>query len=106
MHVYLSPLFRYKPVLVLGCKYLSLYRSEILGNRLHLENLSKLRYLDLTGCGNLSTEDIGEILGACQSLERLTLDHAELSHNMVEEILCNHSGKTLEILSLFHCKKK
>ena len=75
-------------VLYSGCKYLSLYRSEILGNRLHLENLSKLRYLDMSYCFDnifeVATSYIEIILDSCFSLQKLNLNGTEVTKRMVK----------------------
>ena len=77
-----------------GCKYLSLYRTEITGNLKSIK-ASDLKYLDLTYC-NADQEDIEKILSSCRFLEKLSLHNIVLNSKTVDSICMN--GQTLQVL--------
>ena len=78
-----------------GCKYLSLYRTEITGNLKSIE-ASDLKYLDLTYC-NADQEVIEKILTSCHFLEKLSLHNIVLNSKTVDSICMN--GQTLLVIS-------
>ena len=78
-----------------GCKYLSLYRTEITGS-LKLIKASDLKYLDLTYC-NADQEVIEKILSSCHFLEKLSLHNIVLNSKTVDSIFMN--GQTLLVIS-------
>ena len=78
-----------------GCKYLSLYRTEITGNLKSIE-ASDLKYLDLTYC-NADQEVIEKILSSCHFLEKLSLHNIVLNSKIVDSICMN--GQTLLVIS-------
>ena len=59
-----------------GCKYLSLYDAKLEG-RLDIKGPSKLRYLDLSFCKNMS-KFYHELLTSCCNLEKLSLHSSDL----------------------------
>ena len=84
-----------------GCQYLSLKMSTVVGN-LHLENSSKLRYLDMTDL--TATDEVKErSLASCDSLEKLSLMKMTLSNQMLFSIFYQN-GKTLQVLNLSRCR--
>ena len=84
-----------------GCQYLSLNKSTVVGN-LHLENSSKLRYLDMTYL--TATDELKEkSLASCDSLEKLSLMRMTLSPQMLFSIFYQN-GKTLQVLNLSRCR--
>ena len=78
-----------------GCKYLSLYRTEITGNLKSIK-ASDLKYLDLTYC-NADQEVIEKILSSCHFLEKLSLHNIVLNSKTVDSICMN--GQTLLVIS-------
>jgi hypothetical protein len=95
-----------------GCKYLSLYDAKLEG-RLDIKERSKLRYLDLSFCKNVS-KVYKELLTSCCNLEKLSLHSSDLfwSHPnfprpMKTKVLQDffiQNGKSLKILNLIDCK--
>ena len=84
-----------------GCQYLSLKMSTVVGN-LHLENSSKLRYLDMTNL--TATDEVKErSLASCHSLEKISLMMMTLSNRMLFSIF-HQNGKTLKVLNLSRCR--
>ena len=80
-----------------GCKYLSLYRTEITGN-LNSIKPSVLKYLDLSYC-DTDQEVIEQILSSCHFLEKLSLHNIVLNSKIVDSICMN--GQTLLVISFF-----
>lgn len=78
-----------------GCKYLSLYRTEITGNLKSIK-ASDLKYLDLTYC-NADQEVIEKILTSCHFLEKISLHNIVLNSKTVDSICMN--GQTLLVIS-------
>ena len=78
-----------------GCKYLSLYRTEITGSLKSIK-ASDLKYLDLTYC-NADQEVIEKILSSCHFLEKLSLHNIVLNSKTVDSICMN--GQTLLVIS-------
>lgn len=85
-----------------GCKYLSLEEAKLVHGKekLHLTKPSKLRYLNLAACTS-HPSDIEEILGSCNSLEKLKLsaEYTSVTPNMIRSI-SEQNSQTLELLSL------
>ena len=80
-----------------GCKYLSLYRTEVTGNlKSIIIKASDLKYLDLTYC-NADQEVIEKILSSCHFLEKLSLHNIVLNSKIVDSICMN--GQTLLVIS-------
>ena len=77
-----------------GCKYLSLYQTEITGNLKPIK-ASDLKYLDLTYC-NADQEVIEKILSSCHFLEKLSLHNIVLNSKTVDSICMN--GQTLLVI--------
>ena len=82
------------------CKYLSLNSTTVVGN-LHLENSSKLRYLDMTDL--TATDEVKEkSVDSWHSLEKISLIGMTLSKKMLFSIFYQNS-KTLQVLNLSRC---
>jgi hypothetical protein len=79
-----------------GCKYLSLYRTEITGNLKSIEAFD-LKYLDLTYC-NADQEVIENILSSCHFLEKLSLHNIVLNSKTIDSICLN--GHTLQVINI------
>ena len=100
-----------------GCKYLNLAHASIHGC-LKLESLSKLTYLDLTNNRHVVRQyDSGEsfrkilliqnnseeLLGSCQSLQKLSMNYLRFSsveqHENMKSIF-QENGKSLKVLNI------
>ena len=100
------PLEVLKQIIICGCKYLSLFRSILVGGnfRLHPQP-SKLKYLDLRlfdkdGICKANYKVIEELLSSCLSLQKLSLAKLTLNFEMIKN-LCLQNGSTLQTLGQF-----
>ena len=84
-------------ILARGCEFLNLNNAILEGDSYFLSN-SKLRYLDLSN----TTADFGvleDLVGSCQSLEKLSLDGSTINSNILTRV-CLNNGKSLVVLDL------
>ena len=84
-------------ILVRGCEFLNLNNAILEGDSYFLSN-SKLRYLDLSN----TTADFGvleDLVGSCQSLEKLSLDGSTINSNILTRV-CLNNGQSLVVLDL------
>ena len=77
-----------------GCKYLTLRSSYIHGS-LKLDRLTQSQYLDLTKTKPSSDGVLDELLGSCNSLQKLSVKHSEIS--LIKKI-CQQNWKSLKVL--------
>ena len=95
-----------KQIINSGCKYLSLFRSILVGDNFRLHpQLSQLKYLDLRlfdrdAICKANYKVIEELLSSCQSLQKLSLAHLTLNFEMIKN-LCLQNGSTLQTLGQF-----
>ena len=84
-------------ILARGCEFLNLNNAILEGDSYFLSN-SKLRYLDLSN----TTADFGvleDLVGSCQSLEKLSLDGSTINSNILTRV-CLNNGQSLVVLDL------
>ena len=100
------PLEVLKQIIISGCKYLSLFRSILVGDNFRLDQQpSQLKYLDLRlydsdGICKANYKVIEELLSSCQSLQKLSLAKLTLNFEMIKN-LCLQNGSTLQTLGQF-----
>jgi len=88
-------------LLDMGCKYLSLSNSRILGC-LNLNKSTRLEYLNLSVRPIYPFTQVKNLLEVCFCLQKLSLRKMDISQEMVNSI-CAQNGKTLKILDLSDC---
>ena len=84
-------------ILARGCEFLNLNNAILEGDSYFL-SISKLRYLDLSN----TTADFGvleDLVGSCQSLEKLSLDGSTINSNILTRV-CLNNGQSLVVLDL------
>ena len=84
-----------------GCKYLGLSEA-ILEGTMNLSNVSRLRYLNLSGLGLKNQNNSEELLASCFSLQKLSLSRCHLSSKLINSTSLQN-GKTLRVLDLSNC---
>ena len=84
-----------------GCKYLGL-SEVILEGTMNLPNVSRLRYLNLSGFGLKNQDNAEKLLASCFSLQKLSLSGCHLSSKLINSISLQN-GKTLRVLDLSNC---